>query len=62
MTKSYALNWVGSRHPDPKVDPIDPDELLEAFVAIYGRQPTEDDLTIGLWRLCCEAERAEYHA
>lgn len=36
-------------------DQIDDDDLTEAFIAIYGRQPDHDDREQSLWSHLCAA-------
>lgn len=50
MTKKEARAFVNRTSDD---DIIDPDDLVEAFSALYGRKPDQYDMDQGLWNLCC---------
>lgn len=52
MTETEAREWVDSHSDDDELDDL---ELAEAFLALYGREPDQDDYDVpgGLWSLCC---------
>jgi hypothetical protein len=52
MSELEAREWVRS-HDDS--DSSDDDQLPEVFVALYGREPDEQDIEEGLWSHCCAA-------
>lgn len=52
MTESDAIKWVRSRTND---DDLSDDDLEAAFLAIFGREPDDDDRDQGLWSHICAA-------
>jgi hypothetical protein len=56
MTEAEAVQWVNELDDDDELDEAD---LEEAFRALYGREPDEDDRAVGLWSLLCAAVSAQ---
>lgn len=54
MTRNEAVEWVATRSTE---DEIDDEELREAFRALYGRWPDQQDEEEGLYSHCCAAAR-----
>jgi hypothetical protein len=52
VTKREAIKWVKAHDDD---DNLDPQALEEAFLAIYGRPPDDQDREEGLWSHLCAA-------
>ena len=50
MTTEQAKQWIKNHDDDGEMVP---DELKEVFVAIYQREPAQDDYDLGLWSLVC---------
>lgn len=56
MTKSEAIEWVQSHTDD---DDLDETELTEAFKAVFGREPDDEDWEQGVWSHLCAAAGCE---
>jgi hypothetical protein len=52
MNEADATEWV---YDQDESQELDQDDLVSAFSALYGRQPTDYDREAGLWSLCCAA-------
>jgi hypothetical protein len=51
MTEAEAVEWVYDQDEQGEVDQ---DDLLAAFVALYGREPDDDEYR-DMWSHCCNA-------
>ena len=52
MNKTEAIQWI-QNHTDSNT--LDQDELEAAYVALYQREPADQDRQEGLWSHCCVA-------
>lgn len=50
MTKQEAINWVQSNNDH---DELDADDLRDAYTALVGREPGDDEGTCEQWSTCC---------
>ena len=56
MNKANAIEWVKNHTDD---DDLDESELEQAFTAIFGREPDDEDWEQGLWSHLCAAVEAD---
>jgi hypothetical protein len=52
MTKNEAIEFVRSHSDDEQ---LDIDDVESAFVALFDREPDDQDRNEGLWSHCCAA-------